>query len=315
MAEIDVAREGTTRDRLWESTGFRLSWGAIFAGVVIATALQIVFALLGVGLGFLGWDPGDPLANLGIGTAIWMGIAGIVSLFIGGLTTGRLAGVLTRGDGALHGVVMWSLSTLLAAWLVWGGFSFLLGNALGIVGNTVSTTAGAVATGAVQAGAAAVGQIGGIDPADLQAEVETALRQTGNPELRPDSLAAQAEQVGAAATSEESNRALAGDLTAEIERTAGQVRRQDLINIIAARTDLSPAEADQLAGRVETLAQGAYAQAGTALDTLGARAGRTAGAVAEDVQDALVKAAWIALLMMGLSVAAAAAGAAMTARE
>ncbi|CAN5213287.1 hypothetical protein BH23GEM4_BH23GEM4_17330 [soil metagenome] len=314
MADIDVA-QGATHDRVWESTGFRLSWGAIFAGVVIATVLQVVFSLLGVGLGFLGWDPGDPLANLGIGAAIWTGIAGIVSLFIGGLTTGRLAGVLTRGDGALHGVVMWGLATLLALWLIWGGFSFLLGNALGIVGNTVSTTAGAVASGAVQVGAAAVGQIGDIDPAALQGEVEEALRQTGNPELRPDSLAATAGEIGAAATSEETNRALAGDLASEIERTAGQVRRQDLINIIAARTDLSPPEADRLVGRVETLAQRVYAQAGTTLDTLGAQVERTAGAVADDVEDALVKAAWSALLMMGLTLVAAVAGAAMTARE
>jgi hypothetical protein len=311
MADIDVSGPTAARGRVWERTGFRLSWGAIFAGFVIATVLQVALSLLGIGLGFLGWNPGDPLAALGTGTLIWVIVTAIITLFIGGMVTGRLAGVLTRGDGALHGVVMWALSTLFAVWLVWKMISYLLGSALGIVGGAVSTTAGAVAGGVAQAGASAIGQAGGINVAAIRREIDTALRQTGNPALRPESVQARAEQVQGAAVSPESNQALANDIAAEIQRTAGKVRREDLVNLIAARTHLTRPEAERLADRVEALAGSAQQQ----VDTLGARAERTAENVAQDVKRALVRMSWLALLAMGLSVAAAAWGATMTARE
>lgn len=306
MAEIDVRRD---RDReVWEQTGFRLSWGAIFAGLVVATVIQIALSLLGVGLGFLGWNPGDPLADLGTGAAIWTGLVAIISLFIGGLTTGRLAGVLTKGDGALHGVVMWGLSTLLAVYLISSGVGSLLGSAFGIV----SQTAGAVASGVTQAGAAALGQAGGIDFGALQSEIETALEQTGNPALQPEAIQEDLEATGEAATTTgQSNEAVAQELTERIQQTAGNVDRQDLINVIAARTDLTPAEADALATRIETAANNARTQVASTVQNVQTQAVQTAG----DLQGALVRGAWLALLTMGLSVGAAAAGASMTARD
>ncbi len=311
MANIDVTRGRAREDGVIEHTGFRLSWGAIFAGLAVATVLQVALSLLGIGLGFLGWNAGDPLASLGLGAAIWAALTAIATLFIGGMTTGRLAGVLTRGDGALHGVVMWALSSLLGMYLLWSVLSFLVGGALGIVGSTVSTAAGAVTSGVVQAGAAAVGQMAGLDAGALQREFEAILRETGNPALRPDSLSEQIQDAGESAVSGQNNQALAADVVAEIQRTAGQVRREDLINIISARTELSRPEADRLAARIETAVASARSQISTTADTLGARA----GAVAQDVEGALARVAWIALLIMGLSVGAAAWGTAITARE
>lgn len=315
MADINVTGEPRARDQVWENTGFRLSWGAIFAGAVVATVLQITLALLGIGLGFLGWNPGDPLSNLGTGALIWFGVTAILTLFVGGLTTGRLAGVLTPGDGALHGIVMWSISTLLATYLIWKVLSFAVGSALGLVGGAVSTTAGALASGLTTAGAAALGQAGNIDPNQLQGQIESILRETGNPALQPDSLQAQIQQAQGAATSGASNQALANDIISQIQRTGGQVRREDLINVITARSDLTRPEAERLATRIEAAAGNARQQISTTVDTLSAQASRTAQNVADDLKAAMVRAAWAALLAMGLSLAAAAWGATMTARE
>ena len=311
MANIGVAREGREHDALIEHTGFRLSWGAIFAGFVIATVLQMALSLLGVGLGFLGWDPGDPLRNLGIGAAIWFALTAIITMFIGGMTTGRLAGVLTRGDGALHGVVMWSLSTLLAIYLVSSGASYVLGGVFGFLTNAVTTTVGAVATGAAQAGVAAAGQAGNLDVNAIQREIEATLQQTGNPALQPDSLQAQVEGARGAATTGASNQALAQDLFNQIQQTAGQVRREDLINVITARTGLSEPEAERLAARIETASGQARTQVSGAVEDVQAGAADAASTAG----NALQKGAWLALLVMGLSVAAGAWGAAMTARE
>lgn len=51
MADISLEREPGVIER----TGFRLSWGAIFAGLFVAIGLHLVLALLGVAIGFTAW--------------------------------------------------------------------------------------------------------------------------------------------------------------------------------------------------------------------------------------------------------------------
>jgi hypothetical protein len=137
-------------------TPFRLSWGAVFAGLVVATALQIVLTLLGTAVGLAAWDPGESARGLGLGlgAGIWAILSILISLFVGGIATGRLAGILRRKDGALHGVLLWGLSTILTLWLlasgvsaVAGGAFRMVGDALGATPNAPAQTAGAVATG------------------------------------------------------------------------------------------------------------------------------------------------------------------------
>jgi hypothetical protein len=139
MADIGVARTPAVVER----TGFRLSWGAIFAGLFVAVGLHLVLALLGIAVGFTAWDPASPGTDPGrvaMGVGIWAAISGLIALFVGGMTTGRLAGVLTQRDGALHGVVLWSLTTIMVLWLVVSGLGFLLGGAFGIIGRTAAAT-------------------------------------------------------------------------------------------------------------------------------------------------------------------------------
>lgn len=311
MAQIDVARD---RDEvLVERTGFRLSWGAIFAGFVVATALQMVLSTLGAAIGLVSFDPGagDSASGLGIGVAIWFALTAIISLYIGGLTTGRLAGILTKGDGRLHGVIMWSLSTLLALYFASVGFGRIFGGVFDLVTQTTAAAAGAAVNTVGQVGSAAIGQAGNIDVDALQREVERTLAQTGNPALQPDSLQAQIENARGATTAGESNEEVAQDIAKRIGRTAGQVDRQDVINVITARTGMSQAEAEQAASRIETAAADARSQ----ISSTAQNVGETAGEVAGDAANAASKALWAALLVMGLSVLAAVFGASQTARE
>jgi hypothetical protein len=55
-------------------------------------------------------------------------------LRLGGVVTGRLAGVLTPGDGALHGGVMWGLSVIVTIWLTAAGLGAVVGGAFQLVG-------------------------------------------------------------------------------------------------------------------------------------------------------------------------------------
>ena len=312
MAEIEVARRNAD-DVLVERTGFRLSWGAIFAGFIVATALQMVLSVLGVAVGFAAFDPGqgDSASGLGIGVALWFALTAIVSLFIGGLTTGRLAGILTPGDGRLHGVVVWGLSTLLAVYFATMGAGQILGGVFSFATRTTAAVAGSAVGAVGQIGSAAAGQAGGIDFGQLQREIETTLQQTGNPALQPGVLQDQAGAAGAQATGGASNQELARELTDRIRATAGEVRREDLINVITARTGLTGPEAEQLAMRVETAAGDARTQiAGAAQDVQD-----QAGDLASTAAGTASRAAWWALLVMGLSLLAAIFGAGMTARD
>lgn len=307
MANIDTTRRQTA-DPVVERTGFRLSWGAIIAGMFVATALHMVLALLGTAIGFAAWDPGDRVDTLGAGLGIWVVVSGIVALFVGGLTTGRLAGILTRGDGALHGVVLWSLSSLLVAWLVLSGLGTLVGGAFGILGRAASAAAGGVASGVGQL----AGQATDLDFGMLQREIERTLEQTQSPALQPDTLRAEAERIGERTiTGRASNQQVSQDIVATIRERGGEIDREAIINVITARTDMSRAEADRVATRIENLAGSAQAQLGTVADTVGARAAEYAG----QASDALSRAAWWALLTLGLSLAAAVGGAVVKARE
>lgn len=149
MADLDIKRT----EPLVDIVGFRLSWGAIWAGLVIATVVQIVLSVLGMAIGLSAYDPGaDSLGGFGIGAAIWFIATAIISLFLGGMALGRLAGILKRKDGVLHGIVMWGMSTLLAVWMVANGVGMLVGTTM----NTLTRTTSAVVSGAV----AATGSVG-----------------------------------------------------------------------------------------------------------------------------------------------------------
>jgi hypothetical protein len=139
MADIAVRRT----EPEFERTGFRLSWGAIFAGLFVAIAAHLVLSLLGVAIGLSAWRPTTPTgveaSQVAAGVGIWAAVAALVALFLGGATTGRLAGILNRKDGALHGVVLWALTTVVTLWLIISGVGFLLGGAFDIVGRTAAS--------------------------------------------------------------------------------------------------------------------------------------------------------------------------------
>ena len=65
----------------------QISWGAVFAGVVIALTAQLLLNLLGVGIGLATIDPSaannpDP-KTFSIGAGVWWAVSGIVAALIG----------------------------------------------------------------------------------------------------------------------------------------------------------------------------------------------------------------------------------------
>ncbi len=136
-----VSNDTPTRSTVF---GRHISWSAIMAGLVVAMISQILFTLIGIAIGAASVEPvrgANSLEDFGAGAAMWWIISSLISLFLGAMTAGRLAGVVRKKDGALHGFLMWSAATVvtfLVAGTVLGG---LFGGAFGALGTYKSSNA------------------------------------------------------------------------------------------------------------------------------------------------------------------------------
>ncbi|MGF9567550.1 PhnA-like protein [Neorhizobium sp. JUb45] len=196
MTEPHLSTFGVAHERrvLIDAELHKVSWGAIFAGVVIATVVQLLLNLLGVGIGAAVIDPatGDnPTATaFSIGTAGWFIVSGVLAAFVGGFVGSRLSGKVSRSTGSLHGLTTWAVTTLLVVYLLTTSVGALVGGAFsglsGILSGTGSTVATAAATAAPSLSTATdpIGTIeqnirqasGGNDPAALRDTAITAVR-------------------------------------------------------------------------------------------------------------------------------------------
>ncbi len=267
------------RDPLYTSpamgrAGFvkRISWSAVFAGVLIAIVMQLLLSLLGLGIGLGTIDPMEeqnPTAGLGTGTAIWYIISSLLSLLAGGWVAGRLASSPRPFDGIIHGVLTWALVTLLTIYFLTTTIGSLIGGAGRLVGGLVRTAGSAVGSAASAAGPE-LGQavkgklaengidVNNLDLGDLRGEVDKVLRQTGNPALNPDRLERKAEQAGnqaqAAGKQAAENPQAADDISGGLfdklfkqgQATVNQVDRDDAVNVVMKRTGKSRAESEQI---------------------------------------------------------------------
>lgn len=139
-----------------------VSWGAIFAGAIVATVLQMMLGLLGLSIGLAVTDPmemqGGDAWGMGIGSYIWWICSGIISLFIGGWAAARLAAVPRRLIGALHGLVVWALATLFLAYLLTTTVGNIMGGAFNVLDDSMTSAGQAQSTGQTgQSGQAATG--------------------------------------------------------------------------------------------------------------------------------------------------------------
>lgn len=225
-------------------TPFKLSWGAILGGTVVALGVLILLYSLGLALGLSSVDPSNPSSarSAGIGTGIWGLIAPLIALFIGGFLAARTAGVVDKGGGAMHGAVMWGLTTIAGVVLMGMLVSTIVGTAVKATTGVVGATGAAVAGAASQGGNAA--QAFGLDANDALGPVNERLKAEGKPTITANQLEAATK-----------------DIVTTAVRT-GNVDRELLVTSIAENTRLSRADSEDVANRVQTQIDGAKAKVG-----------------------------------------------------
>ncbi len=152
----------------------RISWGAIFAGVVLAIAVQLVLGILGTGIGLTLVDPVDGTtpgaAGFGIGAGIYWLVTTVIALGAGGYVAARGAGVHDRFDGLLHGLVVWGVTLILTLYLLTSAVGGIIGGAF----RTVGSVASAAGTG-IGAAAPKVADVANLDVGDVREEASAYL--------------------------------------------------------------------------------------------------------------------------------------------
>lgn len=268
----------------------RISWGAVIAGGVVAVAIGALLNLLGLAVGATTLDPGTPgdspsaslLAKAG---GLWLLLANLIGLGIGGWVAARLSGTSDDTDGLLHGLSVWALGFLLSAVLLGNvasgaastavqGASSLLGGALQGAGQAASQAARAVVPDA--------GRV--LDPDALTERLQTALQTGGDPAaMTPDQRRTEIAQIVAA-------RVRQGGFLGN--------QRDRLARLVAAEANIPPDQADRRIAELEDQARDAVS-----------RAEQTARQAAEKATDAAATGAYWLFAAMLLGAGAAVLGA------
>ena len=298
----------------------RISWGAIFAGAVMALVTQLAFSLLGLGLGASAANPysDDPVGGLGMGAAIWTLLSVLISLFTGGYVAGRLAGMPRAQDSMLHGLVTFGLTSLLGFYLLTSGIGKVIGGAGSLVSSVVSSAtkaAGDAAPGLIDSAKDKL-QANGVDTSNIQGQVEQLLRQTGKPALQPENLQNRAQNAGDQAQSTAQNAAqdpnaanadikgLVNKVFSQNQDVANAADRDALVNVIMSRTGKTRPEAEQIVNNY----QQTYEQAKVKAQQLADETKQKALAAADATRKAAAKGALAASFALLLGALASAFG-------
>lgn len=116
----------------------RVSWGAIWAGVMAVLGMEALFAVFGFFVGFGMYNPSaaNPWSGVSAWSLVWYLITAAWSMFFGAWCAALLSGDPVPSVRILHGIATWGLSTVAtiavvvaASWALFREGISMLGNA------------------------------------------------------------------------------------------------------------------------------------------------------------------------------------------
>jgi hypothetical protein len=154
----------------------RIAWGAVWAGVLVAVSMEVLFSLFGlfIGFGMYNYRAANPWGGAAEWSMAWYFVTAAWSMFFGGWIAARLSGNPTAGDGILHGISVWGLATFITLAVVAVGAWAILREGIVVLSTAAITAAqatpghaptaapGAVASNAAQMGQATANLISGL---------------------------------------------------------------------------------------------------------------------------------------------------------
>jgi hypothetical protein len=242
-----TAVETMTRMDGGPHTHRRISWAAIFGGVILVVAVQLLLSMLGagIGLGTVNTNSGatPDASSFGLAAGIWWVVSSSIALAFGGYVAAWLAGIEIRWDGVLHGLITWAIATLLTLYLLTSAVGGLIGGGFSVLRSTVSA-----AGSGLKDTAQPLAQSVGVSPDMLQQQAQAYL-QPSNPD--PATMSPQ-----------EAQKEVVSNLVAYAKGGPdAPAAKERVINIMAAQQHISHDEAAKRFGETQTKLQRARDQA------------------------------------------------------
>lgn len=155
----------------------RISWAAVFGGVIMVVAVQLLLSLLGAGIGLTTVDvkagTTPDASSIGIGAGVWWTVSSVIALAVGGYVSAWLAGIERRFDGLLHGLITWGIATFLTIWLLSSAIGGIIGGGASALGSLASA-----AGSGIKSAAEPVAEAAGVSPDMLQQQAQMYLKPT-----------------------------------------------------------------------------------------------------------------------------------------
>ena len=153
----------------------RISWAAIFGGVILVVSVQLLLSMLGagIGLGTVNTNSGTTpdASSLGIGAGVWWVVSSIIALGFGGYVAAWMAGIEIRWDGMLHGLITWGIATLLTIYLLTSAVGGIIGGGFSALGSAASATGSGIKDAAQP-----LAHASGVSPDMLQQQAQAYLQ-------------------------------------------------------------------------------------------------------------------------------------------
>lgn len=277
---MESTRETTHYTEIQETRVSRVSWAAVFGGTLIMLITLMLLSLLGIGIGIGSINPLEesrPFEGLGTGALVWWVISNIIAVFVGAFSAAKLTNLSYKSSGLLHGILTWSLYTLISFMLMTSAVGAIISG----VGGAVSKSLSAVGKGV--------------------SEVTSLADQVNTDRINRLIQEAVAPDQGMGGGTQEFDidlMAVVEEVFIEDGKITTDLQRDDVTQAVADNSSLSPADAERAA---DVIVQ-EYEQMKPKFQELKLKAEETGQQVAETVSSAAIW-AFVALIL-GLGTAA-----------
>ena len=119
----------TGREYVERTSGDRVRWGPIWAGIFASVSTLFLLGLLGVAVGLSAYDVNQNARGLGMGAGIWQILSVIISFMVGGWVAGRTGVSPARRTGWITGALVWAVTVPLIMLLLTSGVSGIASSA------------------------------------------------------------------------------------------------------------------------------------------------------------------------------------------
>ena len=252
-----------------------VSWPAIFAGTAASAALTLVLVAFGVGVGFSVISPwngsGISATTFSIGAGIYLIVIAMLSSTVGGYLAGRLRSKWPSvheheryfRDSA-HGVVVWAVSTVIVAAFLGGAMTAIIGGVGAAATSAATSPLAATTVDQLTRGAPNGATPSAAAPAPAQTPQQAA-QQTSDQATSPSAVGQNPPNLQGGQIAPPANDRAAPVNRGEISRivipalakggTVSDIDRKYLAQVVAERTGMTQAQAEQRVDQVLTQAK------------------------------------------------------------